>query len=45
MAHFWPPVITANKFIGGGMARVTCSGVAMTGFQDFKADLEVIWEI
>ena len=45
LAHFWLLVIMRNKSMGGSTARMACSGVLMTGFQDFEADLEVIQDV
>ena len=45
LAHFRPPVVSGNKFIGGGSTWVASSWMFVTGFQDSDMELVVIGNI
>ena len=44
-SHSWPPVVSADEFIGGGSSWVSSSKVIMVCMQDFSVQDFVVRDV
>ena len=45
LAHFWPPVVSRDKFVGGCLTRMASLWVIMTCFQDTEKEVREVRDV
>ena len=45
LAHARPPVVSANKLIGGSASRVSCCRVVMMLIDNFPVKGLIVWDV